>query len=60
MDPNQTLDNIRALARDLGSVYWHTQYEELADELVEQVQHLDEWLTRGGFPPDDWNHHHTR
>jgi len=56
MDPNANLKEIRSLAK---SVY--AQWEAGLDinqgnaaELVSLVQDLDEWITRGGFLPQDW------
>jgi hypothetical protein len=57
MDPNQTLANIRAIIRDLPGEPIISDYINLADELIEHVQALDEWLAKGGFPPNDWNQH---
>lgn len=49
MDPNETLRQIRAL---------YAPGAERTDpdgaELSELVQALDEWLSRGGFPPEEW------
>jgi hypothetical protein len=51
MDPNEALDRIRNLIRmddvmpldrdDVGT-------------FIELVQSLDEWITKGGFLPSDW------
>jgi hypothetical protein len=52
MDPNATLARIRALvaqARDRGPLDGDD-----AEELAALVEALDEWLTRGGFLPVDW------
>jgi len=43
MDPNGCLDTIRALLEDTDDV-----------ELREAIEDLDNWLTRGGFLPEDW------
>lgn len=44
MDPDEALDNLRALIAD-GS-------DPAA--IAEQFAALDEWLSNGGFPPADW------
>jgi hypothetical protein len=43
MDPNETLRKLREWVKD--------PTKQPGAELFEA---LDEWLTRGGFPPDDW------
>lgn len=42
MDPNETLKNLRKYASDTGG------------EFGEQFEALDEWLSKGGFLPADW------
>jgi hypothetical protein len=49
MDPNAALADIRSILADRaedGS--WD------ADQLAERINDLDNWLTRGGFLPADW------
>lgn len=63
MDPNATLAEIRELLATMNTP-WDTgnaTYQEnleghyaAADELRLRVEALDEWLTKGGFPPTDW------
>ena len=48
MDPTAALQEIRELAA-------HDDPAEFADTLVERINDLDEWLTKGGFPPQQWN-----
>jgi hypothetical protein len=70
MDPNETLRLIRSavaaslqLADDYeksGDDYPATaedagNYIDQLDELAQQVEALDQWLTRGGFLPEAWN-----
>lgn len=56
MDPNITLEMIRHNAAmmqydvDNGHADW-----DRMQEIVEQFQTLDSWLTNGGFLPRDWN-----
>jgi len=61
MAPNDTLATIRGLAQELLDVLpppdAETTYhvvEDLAGDLVDYVQELDVWLSRGGFLPKDW------
>jgi hypothetical protein len=46
MDPNETLEQIRALAKYIGDHDY--------DALVDLVNSLDSWLSKGGFLPDRW------
>jgi hypothetical protein len=56
MDVNEVLARIRAslseltLARDAEASAW------LGAQLADSVRELDEWLSRGGFLPDEWNY----
>lgn len=54
MDPDDTLTQIRELITK-----YQTSAEEMstsdAAELVLLVDGLDEWLTKGGFLPTEWN-----
>lgn len=48
MDPNETLAELRKLAaRLLDTGGW-------PDDMAEKFQALDEWLSKGGFLPTDW------
>lgn len=51
MDPNAALRTLREMADDSldGDAPSVTQ-----SELAEQVRALDEWLSKGGFPPEEW------
>lgn len=52
VDPNATLENIRSLIKaahhDDAVIY------EDGGWLFELVESLDEWLSKGGFPPGEW------
>lgn len=52
MDPDATLAQIRELITQ-------QQTDDLNDtdtaNLVELIDSLDEWLTKGGFLPTEWN-----
>lgn len=60
MDPDKCLEDIResiSLFRDKkerGDPWEFTT--PIAEEIVDMVQDLDEWLTKGGFIPQDWYH----
>ena len=43
LDPNAVLNTIRALMDSTDDV-----------ELREAIEDLDNWLSRGGFLPEDW------
>jgi hypothetical protein len=53
MDPDEALDRIRALAEQVIANPDAAHFDGAAD-LAEQVIALDEWLSRGGFPPGAW------
>lgn len=58
MDPNETLKIIRKLMNqweDGLSPASREDVEAFLDEVCEHVIALDEWLTNGGFRPDDWS-----
>jgi hypothetical protein len=67
MDPNAALTKVRTCAREImsGGTMRSGQPDGLskddalsiAGELAEQFEALDEWLGKGGFPPDDWALH---
>jgi hypothetical protein len=51
MDPSETLQEIRELllAHRTGNGYKGT-----LEEVAERVEALDDWLSKGGYPPDEW------
>lgn len=54
MDPNEVLARLRAhlgSAERARSLAEANNYRELA---CYRFMDLDEWLTKGGFPPADW------
>jgi hypothetical protein len=56
MDPNETLSSLRAtFARweEWGTL--EVDAEEAMDSLTDLFFALDNWLTSGGFRPDDWS-----
>lgn len=58
MDPDQALEDVRALLR-----VWHSEAAkassellmEVTEDLVQHVQALDVWISGGGFLPRAWN-----
>lgn len=51
MDPNEVLK----WARESVKKILEDEYQdEIANELAEQFRSLDEWLSKGGFLPKDW------
>lgn len=55
MDPNATLEGIRVVAARMEDFDSEGLVED-AIELATLVQNLDEWLSKGGFPPEAWRH----
>lgn len=56
MDPNKTLENIRAVIADMEQRHTVAEITMLHDELYWLIKDLDQWLTKGGFLPTDWQH----
>lgn len=54
MDPNITLDSIRALVISIHEAENPDDVDELAEKLATDIRALDEWLTSGGFLPKAW------
>ena len=56
MDPNETLRRLRASANDIADAFDRDEEIASADaaELASYVQALDEWLSKGGFLPKEW------
>lgn len=54
MDPNTTLAIIRENVQVLDSHDYHIGHP-VAD-LLDAVENLDVWLSRGGFLPTAWSH----
>jgi hypothetical protein len=54
MDPNAALSRIRELVEANNRVTDASRLD-IADELAELIDGLDNWLSRGGFPPDAWD-----
>lgn len=55
MDPNEVLeDRILKQVRLMESVDSVESLIDLADDLIDAVKDLDEWLRRGGVLPERW------
>jgi hypothetical protein len=58
MDPNKALERMRKVAgwaeTAPTALSTHPLTVEALQELAELFRGLDEWLTRGGFPPEAW------
>ena len=52
MDPNVVLAEIRDLIADMSAADWD---DERVSYLMNKVNDLDTWLTRGGVPPEEWS-----
>lgn len=59
MDPNEALNNIRSMIHeweDMGLEFMSPEeIDGFIGEFIEHVVALDDWLTNGGFRPEDWN-----
>lgn len=59
MDPDKALDSIRILSQSIADATKRGDGSISPDTalgLVEAVQGLDGWLSRGGYPPTAWDH----
>lgn len=55
MDPNEVLeDRILKRIKLMESVDSVESLIDLADDLIDAVRDLDEWLRRGGVLPERW------
>ena len=51
MDPVATLSELRELIRDYHGTKNDIPRAIMAGEIVERIEALDTWMTRGGFSP---------
>lgn len=58
MDPTRTLERIRELTEYMLELNVEMELEDVADELSTCIQALDEWLSQGGFLPEQWKKEH--
>lgn len=54
MDPNEALRQLRLTIKQMRVDTDPAIRQAHADEIAEYFEALDEWLTRGGFLPEDW------
>jgi hypothetical protein len=54
MDPNATLRDIREMIESLAMSQSTDNLLDLGEELASAFEQLDNWLTGGGFLPDEW------
>lgn len=55
MDPDAVLKEIRAVVMVLEEDFCCAEHAEMAGtDLAEKVHALDEWLTKGGLLPKEW------
>ena len=69
MDPNAALKRFRELMGAAGTAYRearqaeeegvscakeYERFDDLSAEAAQTMQALDEWITGGGFLPDEW------
>lgn len=50
MDINQTLIELRELVEAS-----HVSATDLTDEIAERFEIIDQWLSKGGFFPSEWD-----
>lgn len=56
MDPNETLRQLRSMVADAGDEASAEWLLDNGDRFVELFDGLDGWLSKGGFPPEEWRH----
>lgn len=56
MDPNETLRALRGAVRHMNDVGHELDEREnqCVRTVVELFEALDTWLSKGGFPPEEW------
>lgn len=55
MDPDRALDDLRFAIEDLDTLLRQEEVRlPIAIAVVERFKILDEWLSKGGFLPEDW------
>jgi len=55
MDVNETLRTMRKLVSDTNLTPSYEDAARIGTELADAFEALDEWLSKGGFLPSDWN-----
>ena len=54
MDPNTALTMIRTQVERFVASDSDSEAISAADDMVEAFAALDQWMTKGGFPPEEW------
>jgi len=67
MDPNRTLQIMREVTKQIITSFLDNDsyapgeevdddaiFQDAVNTLIETSQALDNWLSKGGFPPDEW------
>lgn len=57
MDINVTLAELRGALRDYYA--GHSETHEAAKIIADRANDIDEWMSRGGFPPATWQREET-
>lgn len=56
MDPNTALHDLREMIRDAEHPDQYTDREVAIEQLAASFEALDNWLSRGGLLPQEWDH----
>jgi hypothetical protein len=61
VDPNAALEHLRLNLADWERYRTTDEYgtevlDNIADEIATAAAALDDWMSKGGFPPRDWSH----
>lgn len=54
MDPNETLNKIRFHMKQANETTSEAMQDAHYRAVAYSIEALDEWLSKGGFLPDDW------
>lgn len=54
MDPNEALRELRRIMTQLDKAQAAWEVEQLAERAADVFGGLDDWLSKGGFLPDEW------
>lgn len=55
MDPDAALARIRSLCKEWNDTHGSDGADVILSELTTTIEGLDEWLSKGGFPPKAWS-----
>lgn len=54
MDPTTLLHEIRRLITEIDNTESLAGKNAIRERVIDHVQNLDDWLSKGGMPPRDW------